>query len=100
MLNMKKVNRHNDPRLSTSRVDSSYGGQAPASRGPPQDMGGAASVLALAEMVMSARLRVRLRVLVPAVENSISADAFRPGDVIRSRKGLTVEIGNTDAEGA
>ena len=50
-------------------------------------------------MIMSSRLRVRLRVLIPAVENSISANAFRPGDVLPSRKGLTVEIGNTDAEG-
>ena len=64
-----------------------------------KDMGGAASVLALAHMIMARRLQVRLRVLVPAVENAISGDAFRPGDVYRSRKGLTVEIGNTDAEG-
>ncbi len=64
-----------------------------------KDMGGAANVLGLASMVMAAGLKVRLRVLVPAVENSISADAFRPGDVLASRKGITVEIGNTDAEG-
>ncbi len=64
-----------------------------------KDMGGAANVLALAELVMDAKLPVRLRVLIPAVENSISANAFRPGDVLTSRKGLTVEIGNTDAEG-
>ncbi|NNE23443.1 MAG: leucyl aminopeptidase family protein [Rhizobiales bacterium] len=64
-----------------------------------KDMGGAANVLGLASMIMSARLRVRLRVLIPAVENSISANAFRPSDVLRSRQGLTVEIGNTDAEG-
>jgi leucyl aminopeptidase len=64
-----------------------------------KDMGGAASALALAEMVMGAGLPVRLRVLVPAVENAISGASFRPGDVLRSRKGLTVEIGNTDAEG-
>jgi leucyl aminopeptidase len=64
-----------------------------------KDMGGAANVLGLAHMVMDAKLPVRLRVLIPAVENAISAAAFRPGDVIRSRKGLTVEIGNTDAEG-
>ena len=64
-----------------------------------KDMGGAANVLGLASMVMSARLRVRLRVLIPAVENSISGAAFRSGDVLASRKGLTVEIGNTDAEG-
>jgi leucyl aminopeptidase len=56
-------------------------------------------VLALAHMVMDARLPVRLRVLIPAVENSISGSAFRPLDVYRSRKGVTVEIGNTDAEG-
>ncbi|MGE0120834.1 MAG: M17 family metallopeptidase [Dongiaceae bacterium] len=64
-----------------------------------KDMGGAAHVLALAQMVMSAGLPVRLRVLIPAVENSVAGNAFRPRDVIRSRKGLTVEIGNTDAEG-
>jgi leucyl aminopeptidase len=64
-----------------------------------KDMGGAASVLTLAQLVMGAGLPVRLRVLVPAVENSVSANAYRPGDVIRTRKGLTVEIGNTDAEG-
>jgi leucyl aminopeptidase len=64
-----------------------------------KDMGGAACVLALAHMIMDARLPVRLRVLVPAVENSISGSAFRPLDVYRSRQGLTVEIGNTDAEG-
>ncbi len=64
-----------------------------------KDMGGAANVLALAAMVMAAGLKVRLRVLIPAVENSVSANAFRPGDILPSRKGLTVEIGNTDAEG-
>ncbi len=64
-----------------------------------KDMGGAANVLALAEMVMAHRLRVRLRVLIPAVDNSIAGNAFRPGDVLRSRGGATVEIGNTDAEG-
>ena len=64
-----------------------------------KDMGGAANALGLAHMVMDARLPVRLRVLIPAVENAISGVAFRPGDVLRSRKGLTVEIGNTDAEG-
>jgi leucyl aminopeptidase len=64
-----------------------------------KDMGGAANVLGLAQMIMAARLKLRLRVLIPAVENSISGDAFRPGDVLRSRKGITVEIGNTDAEG-
>ncbi len=64
-----------------------------------KDMGGAAHALALASMVMEAGLKVRLQCLVPAVENAISGNAFRPGDVLSSRKGLTVEIGNTDAEG-
>ncbi len=64
-----------------------------------KDMGGAATALALASMIMEAGLRVRLRVLLPIVENSISSQAFRPGDVYSSRKGLSVEIGNTDAEG-
>jgi leucyl aminopeptidase len=64
-----------------------------------KDMGGAANVLGLARMIMEAGLKVRLRVLIPAVENAIAGNAFRPGDVLRSRKGLTVEIGNTDAEG-
>ena len=64
-----------------------------------KDMGGAANVLAAAHMIMGGRLKVRLRVLIPAVENSIAGDAFRPLDVYKSRKGITVEIGNTDAEG-
>src|SRR5262249_25784876 len=64
-----------------------------------KDMGGAANVLAAAHMIMDAKLKVRLRVLIPAVENAISGDAFRPLDIYRSRKGITVEIGNTDAEG-
>ena len=64
-----------------------------------KDMGGAASVLALAHMIMDRGLKVRLTVLIPAVENSISGAAFRPRDVYPSRKGLTVEVGNTDAEG-
>lgn len=64
-----------------------------------KDMGGAASVLALADLVMGAGLPVRLRVLVPAVENSVSGRAYRPGDVISTRKGTRVEVGNTDAEG-
>jgi leucyl aminopeptidase len=64
-----------------------------------KDMGGAAHVLGLAQMIMSANLKLRLRVLIPAVENSIAGNAFRPGDVLHSRLGLTVEIGNTDAEG-
>jgi leucyl aminopeptidase len=64
-----------------------------------KDMGGAAHVLALARMVMAGALPVRLAVLVPTVENAVSADAMRPGDVLSTRKGLTIEIGNTDAEG-
>ena len=64
-----------------------------------KDMGGAATLIGLASAVMEANLPVRLRLLVPAVENAVSANAFRPLDVIRSRKGITVEIGNTDAEG-
>ncbi|MBY0355594.1 MAG: leucyl aminopeptidase family protein [Rickettsiales bacterium] len=64
-----------------------------------KDMGGAAVVLALARLVMAMQLPVRLRVLIPAVENSISSNAFRPGDIIATRKGVSVEIGNTDAEG-
>jgi leucyl aminopeptidase len=64
-----------------------------------KDMGGAAHVLGLAQMIMAAGLDLRLRLLIPAVENSISANAYRPMDIIRSRKGPTVEIGNTDAEG-
>jgi leucyl aminopeptidase len=64
-----------------------------------KDMGGAAAALALAHMVMAGKLDVRLRVLIPAVENSVAGNAFRPGDVLRSRAGKTVEIGNTDAEG-
>jgi leucyl aminopeptidase len=64
-----------------------------------KDMGGAAHVLALARLIMQAELPVRLLVLIPAVENSVSGNAYRPGDVIPTRKGLSVEIGNTDAEG-
>lgn len=64
-----------------------------------KDMGGAATALALASMIMARPLKVRLRVLIPAVENSVSGESFRPRDVFKSRKGLTVEIGNTDAEG-
>lgn len=64
-----------------------------------KDMGGAAHAIALAGLVMAAGLNVRLHLLVPAVENAISGPAFRPGDVLSSRKGLTVEIHNTDAEG-
>ncbi len=64
-----------------------------------KDMAGAATAMALADMVMDAKLELNLRVLLPIVENAVSASAFRPGDIYRSRKGLTVEIGNTDAEG-
>jgi leucyl aminopeptidase len=64
-----------------------------------KDMGGAATVLGLAHMIMALGLNIRLRVLIPAVENSVSAGAFRPGDILTARNGLTVEINNTDAEG-
>jgi leucyl aminopeptidase len=64
-----------------------------------KDMGGAAVALGLAHLLMSSKLRARLRVLIPAVENAISGNAYRPGDVLATRKGLTVEVGNTDAEG-
>lgn len=64
-----------------------------------KDMGGGAHVLGLADMIMGAKLNVRLRVLVPAVENSVAGNAYRPLDVIKTRKGITVEVGNTDAEG-
>ena len=64
-----------------------------------KDMGGAAAVLGLAHMIMATGMAVQLRVLIPAVENSVSGNAFRPGDILTSRKGLTVEINNTDAEG-
>lgn len=64
-----------------------------------KDMGGAANALGLAQMVMALKLPVRLQLLIPAVENAVSGNAFRPGDVFRTRKGLHIEIGNTDAEG-
>ena len=64
-----------------------------------KDMGGSANVLGLAKMIMHAELPVRLRVLIPAVENAVSGNAIRPGDVLATRKGLSIEIGNTDAEG-
>ena len=64
-----------------------------------KDMGGAASILGLAYANMDAALPIRLRVIIPAVENSVSGNAFRPGDVLHTRRGLTVEVGNTDAEG-
>ena len=64
-----------------------------------KDMGGAANVLGLARAMMGAGLPLRLRVLIPAVENSVAGNAIRPLDIVKSRKGLTVEIGNTDADG-
>ena len=64
-----------------------------------KDMGGAAHVLGLARLVMKANLPVRLHLIIPAVENAVSGAAFRPGDILKSRKGLSVEVGNTDAEG-
>ncbi|MCB1313038.1 MAG: leucyl aminopeptidase family protein [Sedimentitalea sp.] len=64
-----------------------------------KDMGGAAHVLGLARMIMSLGIRVQLRVLIPAVENAVAGNAMRPGDILTSRKGLTVEVNNTDAEG-
>jgi len=68
-------------------------------RNMKKDMGGSAHALSLGRLVMQSGLKVRLVVLVAAVENAVSADAFRPGDILNSRKGLTIEIGNTDAEG-
>jgi len=64
-----------------------------------KDMGGSAAVLGLAHMIMATDQPIRLRVLIPAVENSVSSNAFRPQDILTSRKGLTVEVNNTDAEG-
>ncbi len=64
-----------------------------------KDMGGAAVALGLAHLLIASKIRADLRVLIPAVENSISGNAYRPGDVLRTRKGLSVEVGNTDAEG-
>ncbi len=64
-----------------------------------KDMGGAAHAIALADLVMRAHLPIRLTLLIPAVENAVSADAYRPGEVIKTRSGITVEIDNTDAEG-
>ena len=64
-----------------------------------KDMGGAATILGLAQMIMQMNLPIRLRVLIPAVENAISGNAMRPKDILTSRKGLTVEVNNTDAEG-
>lgn len=64
-----------------------------------KDMGGAAHAIGLAQMIMAAKLNIKLRVLIPAVENNISADAFRPGDILKTYKGTTVEVDNTDAEG-
>jgi leucyl aminopeptidase len=64
-----------------------------------KDMGGAAHAVGLAQMIMDLELPIRLVLLIPAVENAIAGDAMRPGDVLASRKGLTIEVGNTDAEG-
>ncbi|MDG1707152.1 MAG: leucyl aminopeptidase family protein [Emcibacteraceae bacterium] len=64
-----------------------------------KDMGGAAHVLGLGQMIMALNLNIRLRILIPAVENNISSNAFRPGDIIKSYEGTTIEVGNTDAEG-
>src|SRR5690606_36594089 len=64
-----------------------------------KDMGGAATALAIGHMIMSAGLDLRLRILIAAAENSVSGNAFRPSDVLKSRSGRTVEVGNTDAEG-
>ena len=64
-----------------------------------KDMGGAANVLGLGHMIMASKVNIRLRILIPAVENSVSGNAFRPGDILPSRAGLSVEINNTDAEG-
>jgi len=64
-----------------------------------KDMGGAAHVIALARLMMQRNLPVRVELLIPAVENSVAGNAYRPGDVINTRKGLSVEVGNTDAEG-
>ncbi|MBT6330964.1 MAG: leucyl aminopeptidase family protein, partial [Kordiimonadaceae bacterium] len=64
-----------------------------------KDMGGAAHVLGLGQMIMESGLDIRLRILIPAVENNIAGNAFRPGDIIKSYKGTTIEVGNTDAEG-
>jgi leucyl aminopeptidase len=70
-----------------------------AMRNMKKDMGGAAHALALGRLVMQARLPVRLAVLIPVVENAVAGDAMRPGDVLQTRKGVTIEVGNTDAEG-
>jgi leucyl aminopeptidase len=70
-----------------------------AMRNMKKDMGGAAHALALGRLVMQARLPVRLAVLIPVVENAVAGDAMRPGDVLQTRKGMTIEVGNTDAEG-
>lgn len=72
---------------------------AGAMRNMKKDMGGAAHVLGLAHLIMSHNLPIQLRVLIPSVENAVSSNAFRPGDVLTTRKGLTVEVDNTDAEG-
>ena len=68
-------------------------------RNMKKDMGGAATALGLAQLIMSESLPVRLRLLIPAVENAIAGNAYRPGDVLNTYNGLTVEVDNTDAEG-
>lgn len=68
-------------------------------RNMKKDMGGAANAIGLAALIMALKLPVQLQVLIPAVENAIAGNAYRPGDIVRTRKGLTIEIGNTDAEG-
>ena len=72
---------------------------AEGKRNMKKDMGGAAHAIALAQLIMTKKLPIRLRLLVPAVENAIASNAYRPGDIITTRKGLTVEVDNTDAEG-
>jgi leucyl aminopeptidase len=72
---------------------------ASAMRNMKKDMGGAAHVMGLAHLIMSHRLPIQLRVIIPSVENAVSSNAFRPGDVLTTRKGITVEIDNTDADG-
>ena len=118
------VGRAADPRRAPRMIEISWNGAGPAAplvavvgkgvvfdtggldikpsagmRLMKKDMGGAAHALALGRMIMASKLPIRLVVLVPAVENAISGDAMRPGDVLASRKGLSIEVGNTDAEG-
>ena len=96
----KQIRNQADPRAySRQVVDGVTRAPARAMLLMKKDMGGAACALALADLLMRLEAPVQLRVLVPAVENAVGGAAYRPGDVLRSRKGLTVEIGNTDAEG-